>query len=99
MGILDFFGFGKRKKKVEEFLNRGAIVVDVRTQFEFSGGHVKGSLNVPLDSLHHKTAKLKKLNKPLILCCASGNRSGTAAVMLRSHGIECMNGGGWRSLA
>ncbi len=98
MGLLDFLGFGKKKVKIQDFLDRGAVVVDVRSKAEFAQGHVEGSVNVPLDSVKHKVQKLKNLKKPLILCCASGMRSGSATQILRSEGIECMNGGGWRSL-
>ena len=41
---------------------------------------------------------IKKLNKPVIACCRTGRRSGIAAMILKKHGIEAMNGGGWNSL-
>lgn len=99
MGILEFLGIGKKTKMLVEFYEKGAVIVDVRTPQEFASGHVKGSINVPLGNINSKVKKLKKLNKPLILCCASGMRSGSAARLLKSEGIECINGGGWRSLA
>ena len=98
MGLLDLFGFGKRRKMILELIDNGAVIVDVRSQGEFNMGNVKGSINVPLDSLKHKAPKLKKLNKPLVLICQSGARSGMGVRMLRSGGIECYNGGGWRRL-
>jgi apurinic endonuclease APN1 len=42
---------------------------------------------------------IKKLNKPVIACCRSGMRSGQATSILKQNGIECINGGGWNSLA
>jgi rhodanese-related sulfurtransferase len=42
-----------------------------------------------------RVEELKKLNAPLILCCASGNRSGQAQHFLSELGIECYNGGSW----
>ena len=39
--------------------------------------------------------KIKKLNKPVITCCASGMRSASAASILKQHGIEAINGGSW----
>ena len=39
--------------------------------------------------------ELKDLNLPLILCCASGNRSGQAQHFLSQKGIDCYNGGSW----
>lgn len=77
---------------------QGAIVIDVRTPGEFKGGHIQGSTNVPLGQIRKKAEKIKKLNKPVILCCASGMRSGQATSVLKSHGVDAYNGGGWSSL-
>ncbi len=76
----------------------GATIVDVRTREEFRGGHVKGSVNIPLNELQRNLAKLKK-DKTVITCCASGMRSGSAKNILRSSGFASVyNGGGWMSL-
>lgn len=74
--------------------NKGTIV-DVRSRAEFSGGNVNGSINIPLQELNEHADKLNSLEKPLLLCCASGNRSGMATQLLSSQGIECHNVGGW----
>ena len=89
------FGGGSDNERVQEMLNDGALIIDVRTPGEFQGGHVVGSKNIPLQEVGAKVNKLKKINKPIILCCASGNRSGQAANFLKSKGIECENGGSW----
>jgi phage shock protein E len=70
-------------------------IVDVRSPIEFMGGHVAGSVNIPLQEIPHRLDEVKNLNAPLILCCASGNRSGQAKVFLSQNNIECYNGGGW----
>jgi len=54
-------------------IRQGAIIVDVRTPAEYKSGHIKGSLNLPLDSLGKNLSKLKK-DKFVICCCASGMR-------------------------
>jgi len=77
---------------------KGAIIIDVRTPGEFSGGHIKGSKNLPLNILSTKIDEIKKLDKPVIACCASGMRSAQATSILKSNGIDVMNGGGWSSL-
>ena len=77
--------------------NKGTIV-DVRTHEEFSGGNVLGSINIPLQEIPQRMEELKNLNAPLILCCASGGRSGQAQNYLSSYGIECHNGGSWLSV-
>ena len=70
-------------------------IVDVRTPMEFMGGHVVGSINIPLNEVQDRLQELKQLKSPLILCCASGGRSGQAAQYFKSLGVDCENGGGW----
>jgi rhodanese-related sulfurtransferase len=74
--------------------NQGTIV-DVRTYGEFMGGNVAGSINIPLNEIPERIEELKALKAPLILCCASGGRSGQAHHFLSQYGIECYNGGSW----
>jgi rhodanese-related sulfurtransferase len=70
-------------------------IVDVRSPGEFIGGNVAGSINIPLQEITQRMDELKNLNQPLILCCASGNRSGQAHGYLAQQGLECYNGGSW----
>lgn len=70
-------------------------IVDVRSHEEFMGGHVAGSINIPLQTITDRMEELKDLTMPLILCCASGNRSGQAQHYLSQHGLDCYNGGSW----
>lgn len=70
-------------------------IVDVRTPGEFMGGNVVGSINIPLQEIPNRMDELKSLKQPLILCCASGGRSGQATQFLLQQGIECCNGGSW----
>ena len=72
-----------------------ATIVDVRTPGEYMGGHVAGSINIPLQEIQDRLEEVKALPQPIILCCASGNRSGQATSFLKSHGVECSNGGSW----
>ncbi len=81
-----------------ELLKRGAIIVDVRTPGEYAQGHIKGSMNIPLDSIRSKVAEFKSKNKPVITCCRSGARSGSAKSILTDAGVECYNGGAWNTL-
>ena len=70
-------------------------IVDVRTTDEFRGGNVSGSINIPLQEIEKRMVELKTLRQPLVLCCASGGRSGQAHGYLAQQGIECYNGGSW----
>jgi phage shock protein E len=98
MGILDLLGFGKKSNALQEFVDKGAIVLDVRTKNEYADGHISGSKNIPLQILPSKIAEIKKWNKPIIACCRSGMRSAQATSILKQNGIEVTNGGGWTSL-
>jgi phage shock protein E len=65
---------------------------------ECASGHIKGSINISVDTLGNNLSKLKK-DKPIITCCASGMRSASAKSILKSNGFtEVHNGGGWSSL-
>ncbi len=74
--------------------NKGTVV-DVRSPGEFQGGNVSGSVNIPLQEINNRMDELKSLVQPLILCCASGGRSGMATQVLTQSGIECGNAGSW----
>lgn len=79
-------------------LSEGAVVIDVRTPGEFASGHVKGSVNIPLDKIAGKAADLKK-HKQIIVCCRSGNRSGQAKNILGAKGLSnVVNGGSWQNV-
>jgi len=70
-------------------------IVDVRTPAEFMGGHVAGSVNIPLNEIPQRLDEFRNMAQPIVLCCASGNRSGQATHFLNAQGIACENGGSW----
>jgi rhodanese-related sulfurtransferase len=80
-------------------MREGAVIVDVRSPGEYAGGHVKGSKNIPLGNIDLKMNTIKKWNKPVITCCASGMRSGSAASILKRNGVEAYNGGSWQKVS
>jgi rhodanese-related sulfurtransferase len=98
MGILSkLFGMGP-KADIGQLIKEGAIILDVRTPGEYAGGHIRGSLNIPVDQLKNKIGSLKK-DKAIITCCASGMRSASARGILRASGfVEVHNGGSWMNL-
>jgi phage shock protein E len=71
------------------------VVIDVRTPAEFMGGNVAGSINIPLQEIQQRVDEIKTMQQPIVLCCASGGRSGQATQYLKSLGIDCENGGSW----
>ena len=76
-------------KTAEETEN--AVLIDVRTREEYAGGHVPGSINIPLDRIS-ETAVEK--NKPLFVYCLSGARSRIACSVFKQKGYEVYNIGG-----
>lgn len=89
--------FGPKADFNQLINERKAQVIDVRSPGEFKAGHLKNSKNIPLDSLKSKVSGISK-DRPVVVCCASGTRSGMAKGMLKSMGYEVYNGGSWSSL-
>lgn len=97
MGLLGFL-FGGSTKKIREFADRGAVILDVRSKAEYEGGAIPGAKHIPIEAVAGKVAEIKKWDRPIITCCESGVRSARAAALLRSKGVRAINGGGWASL-
>lgn len=97
MGIFEFL-FGNQQKKIADYLKKGAVILDVRTDREYQSGAIKGAKHIPLDTLRNHVNELKNLNKPIIVYCASGVRSAKAAKFLNLNNIDAINGGGINSL-
>ena len=71
-------------------------VIDVRTTGEFISGHVDGAINIPLNELMGRMDELRSLNGHIVLCCASGMRSGSATSAMRQLGFNNVeNAGPW----
>jgi len=64
-----------------------ARLVDVRSAGEYASGHLDGALNVPVQDLAKRMEELGDKTKPVVLYCASGMRSASAAGMLRRAGF------------
>ncbi|MDX1462951.1 MAG: rhodanese-like domain-containing protein [Marinirhabdus sp.] len=90
--------FGNKSKQIEDFQDRGAIILDVRSEAEWNSGHIAGAKHIPLQQISSKISEIKKWDKPVITYCASGMRSANAANVLKKHDVEAMNGGGLKSL-
>ena len=79
--------FGIKTVNYAQLVNDGAIVLDVRTKGEYGSGHIKGSVNIPVDQLQKNLQKFKDKKRPIITCCASGMRSASAKGILSSNGF------------
>jgi rhodanese-related sulfurtransferase len=97
MGFFNFFGGGKDTNAIKEYLDKGAIVLDVRTPAEFAEGNVEGSKLITLNDIPQSITEIKNWNKPVVIVCRSGGRAGTALNYLTEAGIDAINGGAWQN--
>jgi len=78
-----------------ELKKKGAIFVDVRSASEFANGNAPGTINIPLQELRSRLGEISK-SFPVVLCCASGTRSGMAKLLLKKNGyLNVYNIGTW----
>lgn len=84
---------------LSEVIARKPFLVDVRTPAEFSSGHPKGSVNIPLDKVAASLDKFKG-KKDIVVFCRSGNRSSQAKAILEAKGFtNIVDGGTWNAVA
>lgn len=81
---------------IKEYLEKGAIILDVRTPEEYTEGANTKSVNIPLHLLEARIHELKK-TIPIVAVCRSGVRSGQASQFLTSRGYDVINGGPWQN--
>ena len=87
--------FARIRKRLPALMDQGGVIIDVRSEAEFRAASNPKSINIPLDRL--ASAELSNpRSTPMILCCASGARSGVAASILRARGFTTViNAGPW----
>lgn len=84
------------KTKIPELLAQGAVIIDVRSASEFLSGANPQSINIPMDQISESRLKNISKSTPVILCCASGMRSGMAVMMVKNLGYtQVINAGPW----
>lgn len=74
-------------------IERGFLLVDVRTPVEYKSTNIVGSINVPLGELKSKLTQFSESNRPVVFYCKSGRRAAQAVEMVKKHRLECYNGG------
>lgn len=84
---------GAKELSAAEVVNlinrRDALVLDVREPGEFKSGHIRNARNIPLSQLKDRVKELEKQKaRPIVVSCASGNRSYNASRLLREHGFN-----------
>ncbi|MBS9773760.1 MAG: rhodanese-like domain-containing protein [Tenacibaculum sp.] len=85
-------------EKIKEYLEKGAVILDVRNADEWNNGHSKGAKLITLSTVSARVDEIKSWKKPVIAVCASGGRSGQATKFLESQEIDVINGGAWQNV-
>jgi phage shock protein E len=99
MDIMSSLFGGNTTVDLKSIIEEGAFLVDVRTPAEFAEGHVKGSVNIPLDRVPSMLSEFKN-KKNIVVFCRSGGRSSQAKLILEQNGFSnVVNGGTWDHVA
>lgn len=93
LGVLFFRGSGGDLSSADarKLISDGARLIDVRSPAEFADGHLPNAVNIPLQILPQHLSTLEPKDKPIVLYCRSGNRSGQAASILKDAGFSAVH--------
>ena len=93
MGFLSLI-FGSNTRKVKNYMAKGAVLLDVRTDREFRSGAIEGASHIPLNQIRQRISEIRQWDKPIVVYCAGGVRASKAAKFLNLENIDAVNGGG-----
>jgi phage shock protein E len=86
-----YFRFGAPRisgQEARELVERGALLLDVRSRAEFESGHIEGAFHIPVQELNRRLAELGDHSAAIVVYCQSGGRSAIAKRLLERHGFE-----------
>ena len=87
MSIFNLFSRKDINEGVEQYRKEdNAVLLDVRTEEEFSEGHIEGSLNLPIGEIDRAATLIPDKSVPIYVYCRSGNRSARATAYLKGNG-------------
>ncbi len=98
MGLFGLFSQKDAGNEIKEYLNNGAVILDVRTLPEWNEGHSEGAKHIVLTTVPLNIDEIKSWNKPIIAVCKSGGRSAQATQFLKQNGVDVINGGPWQNV-
>jgi phage shock protein E len=98
MGLFGMFSQKDATNEIKEYLEKDAIILDVRTQEEWNEGHTEIAKHIVLNLIPLEIEQIKSWGKPIIAVCKSGGRSGQAAQFLTQNGVDVINGGPWENV-
>lgn len=73
--------------KVRELVEAGSIIIDVREPGEYTRGHIKGAVNIPLSQIRERVNEIPR-DQPVYLHCRTGQRSYNAVLALKNIGFD-----------
>jgi len=95
--ILIVTGCEKQQSELDKIVNENNyVIVDVRTKDEYDTGHVKDSINIPVESIN-ENVNLDK-SKTIIVYCRSGKKSASAKETLTNLGYKVYDLGAYESI-
>ena len=75
--------------QIDEYVDRGYQLIDVRTAGEFGRGSIPGAVNIPVDEIRERQSEIKGSN--LLVNCQVGQRGHTASLLLKELGFNAVN--------
>ncbi len=87
MGLFNLFKHVDINAEVEAMKSvENAVLLDVRSKEEYSGGHIPGSKNVPVENIEKVADVIKDKNTPVYVYCLRGSRSASAVSAMKKMG-------------
>ena len=84
---------------IQTIKQKKGTLLDVRSEMEFETQHIPGAINIPLETIEANLSKITEMQKPIVVYCLSGGRSGIASGLINQSGLqEVYNGGGMHNL-
>ena len=77
--------------EARQLVAAGAVLVDVRSEGEFSGGHIEGAVNIPIQELSGRIGELGDKSGTVVVYCQSGGRSAMAKRLLETKGFTSVH--------
>jgi phage shock protein E len=89
---------GRAVNPLQQAIDDGALILDVRTVFEFHAGHAADAVNIPVEDLEERLGEISPPGRTVVVYCRSGTRSRRAAALLRQAGFDVVDAGTMASL-
>jgi rhodanese-related sulfurtransferase len=76
---------------VQPLRDAGATVLDVREKDEWSAGHIRGAVHIPMHQIPARVGVEVGLEQPIVVVCKVGGRSAHVSAWLRGQGYDARN--------